>query len=190
MALLTSSRRAARIAAVFFVAGCGALAAPPARMLARAEAPPPPIEAVYAAFTLNLTRFITWPAGALGEPDAPLVIGTFAREPLNRELEAAIRGEKVAGHPMQLIRLRSLNDAARCHVVFVSEGVINPASVLARIERRPVLTISDADGFLALGGHVRLVPDAPHARLQISAVNLRASGLEARAQLLRIAPAP
>jgi hypothetical protein len=118
------------------------------------------------------------------------VIGTFEKDPVNDELDAAARGELVGTHPIKTVRLHSLNEVANCHVVYVSRGVADLAPVLARTQRRPVLTVSDADGFLALGGHVRFVRQPSHVGLQLSATNLRASGLDARAQLLRLAAAP
>src|SRR4051812_49412650 len=47
--------------------------------------------AIYAAFTLNLTRFITWPEGAFPSKTAPLVIGTFPRDPINDALDEAAK---------------------------------------------------------------------------------------------------
>lgn len=157
---------------------------------AEATPPRPTTESVYAAFTLNLTRFITWPESALGPEGAPFVIGTFPRDPINDELDAAVQGESVSGHPVRTIRLHSLAEVRNCQIVFFSRGIVDPAAVLARTQHRAVLTISDSDEFLALGGHVRFVPQPAHIGLKISAVNLRASGLEARAQLLRIAASP
>ncbi|HVU33287.1 MAG TPA: YfiR family protein [Opitutaceae bacterium] len=149
-----------------------------------------PIEAVYAAFTINLTRFITWPAAALGAPGEPFLIGSFPRDPINPDLDEAVRGETVAGHPVRTIRVGSLADVLRCRVVFLSRGVADPGRLLAETRGHPILTISDAAGFLEHGGHVRFVSKPPHTRLEISAVNLRNSRLEARAQLLRLAALP
>lgn len=146
--------------------------------------------AVHAAFTINLTRFVTWPPEAFSAPDAPLLIGTFPRDPINAELDAAVRDEVVAGHPLQTIRLQSFEDVAKCHVVFLSKDETRPARVLRFAVGKPILTISDAEGFLELGGHVRLVPQPPNVRLSISIANLKQSRLEARAQLLRIAASP
>lgn len=147
-------------------------------------------QAVYAAFTLNLTRFITWPEGTFASPTAPLIIGTFPRDPINEHLDAAVQGEKVDHHPVTTMRIESLDDLARCHVVFLSRGVATRPAVLSRLANKPILAVSDADGFLELGGHVRFVPQPSGTRLRISAENLRASGLASRAQLLRLASAP
>ena len=157
-----------------------------------ADASPPLVssEAVYAAFTINLTRFISWPENGLGPAGTPFVIGTFPRDPINDDLDSAVRGEQVQGHPIRTIRLHSVADALRCQVVYVSRGSVDIGSVLATTRHRPILTVSDADGFLAQGGHVRFVPLPSRTALRISAENLRASGLEARAQLLRLATNP
>lgn len=158
--------------------------------LLAADGPMANLEAVYAAFTVNLTRFITWPAKALGPPGTPFLIGTFPFDPINVELDQAVRGEAVAGHPLATIRLNSPRDVTRCRVVFVSRGVADLAQVLAWTAGRPILAVSDAEGFLRAGGHVRFIAAPPHTRLEISAANLKGSGLQAQAQLLRLASPP
>ena len=147
-------------------------------------------QAMHAAFTLNLTRFITWPEKAFASAAAPLVIGTFPRDTINPELDAAARGEQVNGHPVRTMRLQSLDDLAKCHVVFVAHNNPRQAAIMQQAAGKPILMIGDGAGFLELGGHVRFVPQPPRIALKISAENLKASGLEARAQLLRLASAP
>lgn len=188
MALLRRSGFTFALAVVLLVGAAGVFRATVPQ--ARAAAPLPSANAVYAAFIVNLTRFITWPADPAQPPDAPFVIGTFARDPINDELDAAAQGEVLNGRPVQCVRLRSLDDVQRCQVVFVSRGTVDAAAVLARVQKRPILTISDSDGFLRLGGHVRFVAQPTGTVLRVSVENLRASGLEARAQLLRIATEP
>lgn len=187
MAILNRTRLLAMGACALALAGAaqergvGGRGAPPSSASA---------QAIYAAFTVNLTRFVSWPATAFAAEDAPLVIGTFPRDAINAELDAAVRGEMVNRHPIQTVRLQSLDDLARCHVVFVSRSLGRENAVLDRCRGKPILTIGDADGFIELGGHVRFVSQPPHIRLSISAAHLKASSLEARAQLLRIAATP
>jgi hypothetical protein len=164
---------------------------------AQAPAPRPPAttalvdtHAVYAAFTVNLTRFVTWPEGTFANRDAPIVIGSFPRDAINPALDDAVKGESVEGHPLRTMRIQSLDDLAKCQVVFLSKSNATRPAVLARVEHKPVLTVSDADGFLELGGHVWFESRPPHTRPRISAENLKASGLEVRSQLLRLASAP
>lgn len=147
-------------------------------------------EAVYAAFTLNLLRFVTWPEKVFAAANAPLVIGTFAQDPINAQLDAAARGEAVNGHPVHTIRIESPDDLQRCHAVFLSHSVRREGAVLQGVAGKPILTISDSDRFLERGGHVRFVPQPPRTALRISVENLKGSHLECRAQLLRIAATP
>jgi hypothetical protein len=188
MALLRRNRRAGLtvLALTALVAG-----APPSLLPEVLAASAPALvntQSVYAAFTVNLTRFISWPDGTFSGPQAPLIIGTFPRDPINEALDAAVNGERVEGHPVETMRIQSLDDLTKCHVVFLSRGSTRPG-VLARLANKPILTVSDADGFLELGGHVRFVPQATGTRLRMSVPNLKASGLESRAQLLRLAAA-
>lgn len=146
-------------------------------------------QSVYAAFVVNITRFVQWPDTAFSSAEAPLVIGTFARDPINAELDIAVQGERVGARALQAIRLHSLDDLARCHVVYLAGSEAQIATVLGRIAGKPILSISDGDGFLELGGHVRFVPRPPRTQLRIGVPNLRRSGLQARAQLLRLGQA-
>ncbi len=164
-------------------------AEPAARGPAVAPGPVGP-QAIYAAFTVNLTRFVTWPEGTLAGPRAPIVIGSYPRDAINEALDEAVKGESIEGHPLRTMRIQSLDDLAKCQVVYLSKNNVTRPAVLARLAHKPVLTVSDADGFLELGGHVRFEARPPHTRLQISAENLKASGLEVRSQLMRLAAMP
>ena len=187
MAILNASRSAAfYLAVILFTAASYRAATTPVVATSLPTASP---EAVYAAFTLNLTRFVTWPEASFPTKDSPLVIGTFPRDPINEELDEAGHGEVVNGRPIRTVRIESLDDLESCHVIFMSHSFSRQAAVLARIANRPILTISDSDAFLMRGGHVRFVPEPPHTKLRISVENLKRSGLECRAQLLRIASA-
>lgn len=161
----------------------------------RAAGLPPPSgvvtqQSVYAAFIVNVTRFIQWPSTAFRSPDEPLVIGTFAHAVINDELDGAVRGESVGNHPLRTRRIHSLDDLASCHVIYLegADAQVQNA-VLNRIAGKPVLSIGDSNGFLELGGHIRFVPRPPRTQLRIGLTNLKASGLQARAQLLRLAQA-
>lgn len=159
--------------------GPSARGAPPAEAVGQ--------QAVYAAFVVNITRFIQWPAASFPQPDSPIVIGTFPKDLINEPLDAAVAGEVVGTHPLKVVRIQSLDDLANCNVIYVTGSATLKQAVLARIANKPILSVSDDKGFIELGGHVRFVARPPHTQLLIGVANLRASGLQARAQLLRLA---
>lgn len=189
MALLSHKRSTRLCAVALALAGVTAYRAATPVAIA-AQSPAVDRQAVYAAFTLNLIRFISWPATSFPAPEAPLVVGSFPRDPINASLDAAVQGESADGHPLRTIRIQTLEDVGRCHLVFLGRGNALQAAVLQACAGKPILTVSDAEGFIELGGHVGFVPQAAHMRLNISATNLKSSRLEARSQLLRVAAKP
>ena len=109
-----------------------------------------------AVFLLNLTRFVRWPDAAFKTEDAPLVVGTMEGDPVGNSLEEAVQGEKVGKHPIQTRRVRSPADLEGCQVVyFAREYFPGAAQMLAPLKDKPILTVSDADSFLTLGGHIQ-----------------------------------
>ena len=129
-------------------------------------------------------------------PDARMRVYEFAatREDVlvfehnvDEHLDAAAAREKDTDRPIRPIRLQSLDDVTKCHVIFLPKSHARQGAVLRRAAGKPILMIGDADGFLERGGHVRFESEPSQTRLRISVENLKASGLTGRSQLLRLA---
>ncbi len=96
------------------------------------------------AMLYNFTRFVEWPAGALGEDGAPLVVGVLGGDALVQLLEAALRNKSVSGHPLAVHRLDAGADPKKCHVLFVCDSErARAAQILQSIGRSPTLTIGE-----------------------------------------------
>lgn len=145
---------------------------------------------VHALFVLNLTRFVRWPVGTFTAEDSALVIGVRPRDPVGGLLRRLAGGEKSGDHPIELRDLVTSADLEGCHVVYFSKddtaGIVR---WLVPLQSRPVLTVSDAEGFLRLGGHVQLYRQGGNVRLRVSPAGLEQAGLQASSQLLRVAGA-
>jgi len=188
MALLSQTRvplhRAAQLA--WLCAAFGVLFAP--AYAARPTAGPQQVQAL---FLLNLARFVKWPAEAFNSPTAPFVIGVTDSGSLLGTLRIVTRDEELGGRAIVCRTVRSPGDLAECHLVFIaSEALPTLASRLPELETSHVLLVSDAEGFLLLGGHVQFVNRAGRIRLRLAPDNLRRAELHASAQLLRVADAP
>lgn len=143
---------------------------------------------VQAVFLLNLSRFIRWPETAFAAADSPLVIGSLPGNRVSLVLREAAEGELSGRHPIVVREIRSDEDLAGCHIVHFSKSeVAKGARFVAMLKEKPVLIVSDADGVLRLGGHVELQNKSGRFRLRLDPENLKASGLTASAQLLRVA---
>lgn len=167
--------RLARLAALL------ALAAPvAARAAAAASVRESALEAV---FLYRFASFVRWPSAALPPRGAPFVIGILGPDPFGGALQAAVRGETVAGHPIVVRELAGAAAGNACQIVFVDPG----EEARMRQLRPGALTVGETETFLASGGMIRFQTEARHIRLVIDLGAARRAGLEVSSQLLRLA---
>jgi hypothetical protein len=143
---------------------------------------------IKAAFLFNFAQFVEWPAASLADPPAPLVIGVLGDDPFDSVLDAVVRGEMIKNRPLTVTRFRRVEDVAICHILFVSPSEApHYALIFEALQRRPILTVGDTDGFATGGGMIRFITDKGHIRLRINLGAARGAGLTISSQLLRAA---
>jgi hypothetical protein len=152
-----------------------------------ARRPEPASEAdIKVAFLLNFARFVKWPAQATRKDD-PIVVGVADLEPLRGPL-SQLEKSTVLGRPFRVRHCRGTNDVAGCHILLINiaEEAARKA-MLDSVRNKPVLTVGEAEEFLADGGIIRFVLRGDRVRLQISRPAATAAGLELSARLLEVA---
>lgn len=141
---------------------------------------------VKAVFIFNFSHFVEWPVAAFASPTEPFVIGMLGGGELAGQLEAAVRGERVDAHPLQLRRYRSVEEVDDCHILFIGEDAGVPLEgVLARLDGRSTLTVSDQDGASRRGVMIQLATERNRVRLLINVAEAQAAGLTISSNLLR-----
>jgi len=164
-----------------------ALALVPAPDLA-AQAARPSEYQVKAVFLFNFAQFVDWPPEAVADSQAPLTIGVLGENPFGDVLDATVRGERRGARSFVVRRYQRVEDVKICDILFISrpEGD-RPEGVLADLKRRPILTVSDADGFAEHGGMIGFVTDRNRIRLKINLGVVQAAHLTISSKLLRVA---
>ena len=164
-----------------------ALALVPAPDLA-AQAARPSEYQVKAVFLFNFAQFVDWPPEAVADSQAPLTIGVLGENPFGDVLDATVRGERRGARSFVVRRYQRVEDIKICDILFISrpEGD-RPEGVLADLKRRPILTVSDADGFAEHGGMIGFVTDRNRIRLKINLGVVQAAHLTISSKLLRVA---
>lgn len=143
---------------------------------------------VQAVFLLHLSRFIRWPDTAFGAPDAPFVIGVLPNEALANVLAEVADGETTGTHPIVVRTVRTTEDLRNCQILYVSKTDPHElVRLVGEVRSKSVLTVSDADGFLRLGGHVQLQRSRGQFKLRLNVAALRRAELSPSASLLRVA---
>lgn len=153
-----------------------------------AQTAPPSEYQVKAVFLFNFAQFVDWPAEALPDADTPLVIGVLGDDPFGGLLDRTVGDERLRGRPFEVRRYQSVDEVKTCHILFIGESEGDrPEGILAGLKHRPILTVSDANGFAQRGGMIRFVTDRNRIRLQINLVAAEAAHLTISSKLLRVA---
>ncbi len=148
-----------------------------------AEAPEYKIKAV---FLFYFTQFVEWPPEVFSDPQTSFVIGILGDDPFGSDLEAAVRGEKVNGHPILIRRFSRVEDVDQCQILFVSRSKSDELKhVLAGLKGRSILTVSDIEGFGRFGGMIRFLTDQNKVRLRINLDAVKLARLQVSSKLLR-----
>jgi hypothetical protein len=142
---------------------------------------------VKAAYLYNFANFAGWPAQSFGTGDSPFRVCLVGGDPFGPVLDNTLRDEKVGPHRIDVVRDPPHDALARCHLLFLSAGVSDVGRILRGLQGAPVLTISDARGFVRQGGIVEFVADAGRIRFDINLSAARASGITLSSRLLQVA---
>jgi hypothetical protein len=148
----------------------------------------PTAQQVEAVFLFYFSQFVDWPPRAFADERAPIVIGVLGADPFGGALDQAVAGEQVNGRPIVVRRLKSIDEAGDCHILYISSSESPQLpQILSSLKGRSVLTVSDLDHFAQDGGMIRFALVEQRVRLFINAPAARAAGLTLSSKLLRAA---
>lgn len=155
--LMAASSRAARIrswcAGVVALGGVVGLCVGP---IQAAQSAPEPV--LKAAFLLNFVRFTGWPPGSPGDPEARVPMVLCVADPeVAAALNFAAANERVANRDLIVRPVRPADILHDCALLYIGrDHARRVPPILTRLEGRAVLTVSDADHFVADGGMIQL----------------------------------
>jgi hypothetical protein len=148
---------------------------------ARAQVPDTQIKA---AFLLNFAKYAQWPETSLAPSDAPLKLCILGRDPFGE----ALRPVPIGGRPLSVERGVADDALKSCHIAYIAESEDRRLPrILALLRGKPVLTVSDIDGFAENGGMIELVLADGRVRFDINLAAANASQLRLSSQLLKLA---
>jgi hypothetical protein len=139
---------------------------------------------VKTAFLYNFSRFVTWPEATMQDRTefTLCVIGT---DPFGTELDN-LAGKAVQKQTLVIRRLSSLAMLDDCQLLYIGENT-EPTEVLLLLREQPVLTVSDAAGFIEEGGIIQFMLIQNKVRFRINAGAANHAGLNISSKLLSLA---
>jgi hypothetical protein len=138
-----------------------------------------------AGFILNFIKYSEWPA--TGSPNSNLLICSLGDQPLSGKLEL-LQGRQMNGREIRVRTTVRPGEWRECAVLFIAADEAQRIdTVLRATGQHPVLTISDAPGFVNAGGIIGLNVRDGRIRFDINQGAARQGGLKLSSQLLKLA---
>lgn len=139
------------------------------------------------AFLYHFAQFADWPPGAIPPGEKSFVLGILGRDPFGEDI-SLLAGRRIKGRPVEVRRIDNIEEIFACQLLFISPCKRHPLEkTLSLLKGRPVLTVSDSEGFAGRGGMIALVPEGGRIRFEINLAAVRSNGLTLSAQLLDLA---
>lgn len=143
---------------------------------------------VKAAFLYNFSKFVEWPAAAMGDSDRPFVIGVCGDDPFGSDLNKTVEGKTVEGRPYSIKRFRRAADIQSCHILFISESEKSKAAkIIDNLQNAHTLVVGDTDGFIQRGGAINFIIEDKKVRFEINPEAVSRAGLKVSSKLLALA---
>jgi hypothetical protein len=144
---------------------------------------------VKAAYLTDLGRYVEkWSARANPSPDEPFDLCVLGQDPFGSTLDAAVKGEKIGGSPLEAKRISHPQDALGCRILFIgSTEESQLRAIIAALGTAPVLTVADLPDFVKQGGMIQFVLDGNHVNFEINIAAAQRAGLKLSSELLKVA---
>jgi len=143
---------------------------------------------VKAAFLFNFARFVEWPAKALVRNGDPIVIGIVGDDPFGDALLQIAKEQTAQGRKIEIRYYKADEDCSASHLLFLSRSVAaQTEEILQRLQGRPILTVSEKEGFVRQGGVIEFALVEKTVRFDINATIAMQVGLKVSSKLLAVA---
>ncbi len=140
---------------------------------------------VKAAFLLNFTKFIEWPAHESGGADAPFTVCLLGDDTFAPILSQMMEGETVSGR--KIVVQRDRREVPKgCQMLYVGRSEKDLAEILGGGERG-VLTVGESESFLHAGGIIAFVMENRRVRFMVNLTAARNASLNISSRLLTVA---
>jgi YfiR/HmsC-like len=141
---------------------------------------------VKAAFLLNFTKFVEWPATAFADEHSPLAICILGEDPFGNTLTEMVKGEGVNGHEIVVQRIRRAPAPKACQVLFIGRAEREAARILSALGTG-VLSVGEGEKFLQDGGIVAFVVEDRRVRFDIDQSAAAKAMLTISSRLMNVA---
>jgi len=150
------------------------------------------INAIKAAFVLNIARFVTWPSEVFSSDKDPMRLCVY-RDNAYRQVLEAIKGKKIGQRKLEFFTIEHVKPELECEILIIPDSVLGKfhAELDGKLQQ-PLLTIVDQteidDGERSRAGIiVTLVRHDSRIAFEIDPKQAKRANLHMSSELLKLA---
>ena len=118
---------------------------------------------------------------------APFYVGILGNDPFGAALDETVQGEVIGNHKIIVVRSQKIDDLKNCQMIFVSKSEKpHITEILSDLDSRPILKVSEINGFAQHGGGINFYLDGTKVRFEINLTATQSDGLKISSQLLSL----
>ena len=110
-----------------------------------------------AALLHKIILYVDWPSDASSNQPASIQIGLLGQIPFPEAFDV-LNGKRIQGRKLAVKRISNQQEALDCQVLFIGASEKSRLTeIIAELKNRPILTVSEVEGFAEQGGMVNLL---------------------------------
>lgn len=140
-------------------------------------------------FLERFTRFIEWPGETnIADNTKPFVISVIGKSPFDEKLDHFFETTKIKNRKVEIRYISELEEIQDSHILFISKSKQKQLSgILSLTQDKPVLTVSDTNGFGKKGVLINFFIEQNKIHFEINKNAIQKSGLQMSYMLLNVA---
>ena len=140
-----------------------------------------------AAVLYHIIEYVDWPADSFSNNAPVLEIGLLGQIPFAKALEV-LDGKTVQKRKIVIKQITDPREALHCNVLFIGASEKPRLSrIVGDLNNRPILTVSEVEGFADKEGMVNLVAGPNRIVMEINRETASRSGISFSSKVLKLA---
>jgi hypothetical protein len=136
-----------------------------------------------AALNYNFAKYADWP----DEETIDSIQLCFFNDSYQHGF-TALNGKNIFDKTVVVRQLASLDEASRCQLLFLDRAEQHLLKKLFKsLQHKPVLTVSDIQGFIEQGGMIEIIRVNERLRFKVNLTEMQAAQLNMSSQVLKLA---
>jgi hypothetical protein len=144
---------------------------------------------IKAVFLEHFTRFVEWPESfKIADTSDPFYVAVIGENPFGSILDQIYADQKIRNRNVEILYISTPDEIIDCHILFISSSnkEILP-EILSRTRNKPILTVSDTNGFAKDGVLINFYLTGGKIKFEINEKAVHESGLVMSYRLLNLA---